>query len=303
MQTEAEIIARRKAHPEHVTMLQFTLRRWWDGLMHPKIRLSLAFPWGLKEFSKLYAVAAVYYVVGSIVPLFLIFGACMIALQVAPHLVLDTVATPDGHATMPVILTATVISFMCGFGAELMFFTRELHKKGISLREAIGLNLHSLHGSWGEALKRAVISLAIAIALQNLLDFVPVPKPHQMTADMAANATGVSMVAFVFLAAICAPFFEEIIFRGCVFNAFRNIFREGRIFRWLKENPARADYCAVAMSAFLFAAAHLDASAFFQLFILGVVLAESYRRSGSLLVPMMIHAFNNVIATVIIAIK
>ena len=42
------------------------LIRTWDALVHPIIRLDILFPWGLKDFSKMYAVAAIYYVAGSL---------------------------------------------------------------------------------------------------------------------------------------------------------------------------------------------------------------------------------------------
>jgi membrane protease YdiL (CAAX protease family) len=44
----------------------------------------------------------------------------------------------------------------------------------------------------------------------------------------------------------------------------------------------------------------MDASAFLHLFVIGVILAELYRRSGTLICPMMLHAMNNFIATMLI---
>jgi membrane protease YdiL (CAAX protease family) len=265
------------------------------------IRLqSRLLPWGLKDFSKLYAVAAVYYVIGSLVPILLIFGCVIAALHIAPEKMVDVVATADGHPNMHVVLAATLASFLCGFGAELYYINKQLRKEGLSLAKAIGLNLDSLHGSWGEAFKRAIIGLGAGLVIQNMLDMIPIPKPHQQTADMAANLDGGGMVGFIILAAIMAPFFEEIIFRGFVFNAFRNIFSEGRIFKLIGENKRVGDYAAIGFSSLLFAAAHMDASAFIHLFAVGVVLAEVYRRSGSLVVPMLLHAGNNLIATIII---
>jgi membrane protease YdiL (CAAX protease family) len=118
---------------------------------------------------------------------------------------------------------------------------------------------------------------------------------------MAAHLDGGGMVGFVVLASIMAPFFEEIIFRGFVFNAFRNIFSEGKLFTMIGSNRRLADYAAIVLSSAIFAAAHMDASAFIQLFFVGVVLAELYRRSGTLVCPMMMHAMNNALATVLIA--
>lgn len=300
VRTEADVQVVRKPHPEHEPYWKFVLRNWYDALFRPVIRLNVSFPWGLKEFGKVYAMAAVCYVIGSVIPLMLIFGCVIAALHFAPEQVLTAVATPDGHPNMRVVLIATIASFVCGFGAELVYMNRQLKKQGLSLLKVIALNLDSLGGSWGEAFKRALIALGVALAIQNGLDMLPLPKPEQATADMAAHLDGGGMIGFLVLAAIMAPFFEEIVFRGFVFNAFRNMFSEGRVFKLIGENKRIADYSAIVISALLFAAAHMDATAFLHLFAIGIVLAELYRRSGTLVAPMMLHAFNNLIATALI---
>jgi membrane protease YdiL (CAAX protease family) len=277
------------------------LERMWNGLVHPIIRLRTPFPWGLKDFSRMYAIAAIWYVVGSVVPLFLMFGGVMLAIQIWPDALLNRLVDAEGHANMQVIMSATVVSFFCGFGAELAYFNTQLKKQGLNLYKLLNLNLDSLNGSWFEAFKRSFCALVVALLIQEVLDRLPlVPHPHQATADMVSHAHGGSLIAFGVLAAVLAPFFEEVIFRGFMFNAFRRIFREGRIYSLVGSSQRRADYCAVAMSAFWFAMAHMDGTAFIQLFILGVILAELYRRSGSLVCPMLLHAMNNLIATVLI---
>lgn len=290
----------RTPHPEHEPQWKFTLNRWYSALFKPVIRLNVRFPWGLKEFGKLYAIAAVYYVIGSLIPILLIFGGVIAAMHFMPEKILHLVATEDGHPNMYVVLIATVTSFVSGFGAELYYINKQLRKEGENLTSVIALNLNSLNGSWRAAFNRAFVGLLVALAAQNSFDFLPLPKPHQATAEMASSLDGVGMVGFVFLAAVMAPFFEEVIFRGFIFNAFRNMFSEGRVFGLLGQNKRIADYAAITVSALIFAGAHMDASAFPQLFVIGIVLAEVYRRSGSLVCPMMLHAMNNLVATVLI---
>jgi membrane protease YdiL (CAAX protease family) len=293
----------RKHHPEHESQISFIVRSWFDALFRPKIRLENKFPWGLKQFTKIYAVAAVYYVVASIVPLLLIFGGIWVALQIWPEQTLPYVADDDAHPNNIVMLVAMLTSFVTGFGAELIYINSELRKSGSGLLQVIGLNLNTLNGSWWEAFKRSAMALAIALGVQNLMDYLPLPHPEQATADLASHLSGASLVSFGVLAAILAPLFEEIIFRGCVFNAFRNIFREGRISTLLRGNHRVADYLAIVLSAAIFAAAHMDLSAFAQLFVLGMIMAELYRRTGSLICPIMLHAMNNLVATLLIAAK
>ncbi len=303
MQVRTPVETNRAPHPEHEPYWSFLLRLWYSSLFRPVIRLNARFPWGLKEFSRLYAVAAVYYVIGSVVPIIVIFGSVILALHVAPENVLNLVATADGHPNMNVVLASTVTSFLCGFGAELYYIERQLKKEGLSLWKLIGFNLDSLNGSWTEAVKRAVVALGICLLLQNLLDVFPLPQPSQSTAELASTLDGGALFGFFFLAAVMAPFFEEIIFRGFIFNAFRNVFSEGRIFKILGQSKRMADYAAIGFSSLLFAGAHMEPTAFFQLFVVGVVLAELYRRSGTLVAPMLLHAFNNIVATLIIVLS
>lgn len=292
----------REPHPEHVPYWKYVLQQWHASLFRPKIRLNVQFPWGLKDFSKFYAVAAVYYVIGSMLPILLIFGGVIFAVRMAPDLVWPYVAMPDGHPKPIVMLIATLASFLGGFGTEVWYMNRQLRKQNLSLAQVLAMNLNSLHGSWGEAFKRSLVAFGVSLMIQSSLEFFPaVPRPHQATAAMASNLDASGMVGFVLLASIMAPFFEEVIFRGFVFNAFRNIFREGRIFRLIGSSQRVADYAAIVLSALIFAAAHMDASAFVHLFFIGVVLAELYRRSGSLVCPIMLHAMNNMMATVLIA--
>lgn len=278
-------------------------QRWWNALFKPVIRLNVPFPWGLKEFGKIYAIAAVYYVAGSVIPLLLLFGIVIGAMQIAPEFVTSRVADSEGHPNSVMVLIATITSFVCGFGAELWYVNSQLRKEGLNIGKVIGLNLDSLNGNWHEAINRSSIAFCIALGAQQALDLLPLPKPHQVTADMASNLTGPSILGFVVLAAIAAPIFEEIIFRGFIFNAFRNIFREGRIFSMVGKNSRFADYSAVILSAAIFAGAHMDMSAFLHLFILGVIMAELYRRSGTLVCPMLLHAFNNILATFLLVSK
>lgn len=287
-----------RLHNEPISSFKQLMIAWGKALFQPEIRLTKRLPWGLKEFSKYCAIGAVYYVLGSFIPLILIFGGVYIASLIMPDQIMPYVAQPDGHPKTWVILATTMFSFVTGFGAELYYVHKLLAKRGLNVFNVIGLNLKTLNGSWTEAFRRSVVALACSLLLQNLLEFLPAaPKPHQAAAAMASSLDTSGVVGFTVLAALLAPFFEEVIFRGFVFNSCRNIFSEGRIFRLLGQNKRVADYAAIGVSALLFAGAHMDASAFLQLFVIGIVLAELYRRTGSLVCPMMLHAMNNAMAT------
>jgi membrane protease YdiL (CAAX protease family) len=276
-------------------------RRLWDGLFHPEIKLPIEIPWDLKQFSRLYVVAAIWYALGSIIPLFIIFGIAFTAIKLRPDVMVQLLLTADGSPNVHLMLAAMLVSFVGGFGAELLYFNHQLKKEGLSLVRILHLNLDSLNGSWFEAVKRSTCALAIGLLGQNLMEHLPhLPHPQQVTAELASGLQGGGLLAFAVLAAVMAPFFEEIIFRGFLFNSLRKVFREGRVFRLCGSSHRVADYCAVALSALMFAVAHMDATAFLQLFLLGALMAEIYRRSGTLVCPMLLHAMNNIVATLLI---
>ena len=79
-------------------------------------------------------------------------------------------------------------------------------------------------------------------------------------------------------AAIAAPVFEEILFRGFILPSLT---------RYM------STWGAIALSSFIFAAAHLSVSEILPLMILGMVLGFVYTRSKNLLAPMMVHSLWN----------
>jgi len=83
------------------------------------------------------------------------------------------------------------------------------------------------------------------------------------------------MVVMVFL---CAPFFEELVFRGAVFRGFRN---SGRV-----AGP-------ILMSAFLFGLFHGNPTQFFYTGFLGIFLGLVADATGSLWMPVLVHFLFN----------
>src|SRR5262249_6696049 len=104
---------------------------------------------------------------------------------------------------------------------------------------------------------------------------------------------------FAALAAVGAPLFEELIFRGFLFNACRTSFQKGRLGKIFRSERSAA-YAAMVVSAAAFAGAHMTLSGFPALFLMGIVLAALYRRSGTLICPMLLHGLNNLTAVILI---
>ncbi|MDF5706342.1 MAG: type II CAAX endopeptidase family protein [Nostoc sp. S4] len=89
---------------------------------------------------------------------------------------------------------------------------------------------------------------------------------------------GVALGIFFFTAAIAAPFFEELLFRGFLLPSLT---------RYL---PV---WASILVSSLLFAIAHLSLSEILPLTALGVVLGVVYTRSRNLLAPMLLHSLWN----------
>ncbi|MEB3160974.1 MAG: CPBP family intramembrane glutamic endopeptidase, partial [Synechocystis sp.] len=83
---------------------------------------------------------------------------------------------------------------------------------------------------------------------------------------------------FFFTAAVLAPFFEELIFRGFLLPSLTRYFPV-----WL----------AILASSLLFAIAHLNLSEVLPLLVLGCVLGVVYSRSRNLLASMTLHSLWN----------
>lgn len=93
------------------------------------------------------------------------------------------------------------------------------------------------------------------------------------------NATAVTQrIPIILLAVAIAPVAEELAFRGYLYGVIKRFF--GAV-------PA------LILSGILFALIHLNLPSFFPLLVLGWVFALAYELSGSLLVPMTMHALFN----------
>lgn len=98
---------------------------------------------------------------------------------------------------------------------------------------------------------------------------------------MAEDSLGI-----IILTSLMAPLLEEILFRG--------IIQKGLINRGMK--PINA----IVLSAFIFGAFHMNPWQFVGAFLLGLVLGLVYYRTQSLLMAILLHAFNNFISSLMI---
>jgi membrane protease YdiL (CAAX protease family) len=85
---------------------------------------------------------------------------------------------------------------------------------------------------------------------------------------------------------IIAPFIEEMLFRGYLFDQIRT-----------RANPL----AAILSTALLFALVHFSIATLIPIFIMGVIMGVLRERTGSILPSMLFHSLNNLFALVILS--
>ena len=122
------------------------------------------------------------------------------------------------------------------------------------------------------------------IVTQRLLRSTP---QKQASVEMfSESTTREQCILIILLAVSLAPLAEEFIFRFFIYGVARRYF--GRII-------------GILLSALLFAAVHAHLPSFAPLFVLGSCFAIAYEWSGSILVPMTMHALFNAITLTALA--
>jgi hypothetical protein len=118
-----------------------------------------------------------------------------------------------------------------------------------------------------------------ALAWERFLNIVGLPTERQELVDLFTQTKSPVLLALMIaLALVVAPVSEELVFRAGLFRFLR--FRAPR---WV----------AFTVSAGLFALLHGNWVSALPLFVLGLVFAAAYERTGRVAVPMLAHAFFN----------
>ena len=104
--------------------------------------------------------------------------------------------------------------------------------------------------------------------------------------DVGLNQTGVVLVLFVLMAMFGAPIVEEIAFRGMLYGALAKAHVN--------------EHLVVAITALVFALFHFEPKRFVILFVIGLILGEVRRRTGSTSAAIVAHIVNNTPAAVMI---
>ena len=123
---------------------------------------------------------------------------------------------------------------------------------------------------------------ALNVAIQTILARDPAwQRPVQKSVFLFKLALQSNPIFATLTIGLAVPIAEEILFRGLIFDSLRRWWRT----RWV-----------VPATAFLFALIHFDLPFLLPLFLFGLVLGWARARSGSLGLPIFVHALNNLVA-------
>jgi len=156
-------------------------------------------------------------------------------------------------------------------------------RKGPPARDYLALR-GAPRRQWFQWLLICALCLAVTDSVSMLLDRPVVP---DVVVEIYRDTR---FPALLWLAVIVlAPIFEEVLVRGFLFAGIRH-------------SPA-GPVAAIVLSALVWAVLHVgyDTYAIGVIFIMGLVLGLARLRSGSTLLPMAMHAIQNLVATVQVA--
>ncbi len=162
-------------------------------------------------------------------------------------------------------------------------------RRGIPLREAFGIDVRRLpaNAGLGAALYPAVLPAVAAAAFLARLVLQRMgmdAEPQEVLRLMVDRGAGPMRFYLIALGIVIAPIAEEVLFRGIVFPVL--IRHTGTA--W-----------ALLASAGVFAALHMNLAAAAPLFVLGLAFGLAYLYTGSLAVPIVLHAVFNGVSIVV----
>ncbi len=131
---------------------------------------------------------------------------------------------------------------------------------------------------WGSGGYFAALPLVILVSLVNQNIWQGQGGSNPILPIALDGKDNVALAMFVITAAVAAPLFEEVLFRGFLLPSLT---------RYMPT------WGAIALSSFIFAIAHLSLSEVLPLMTLGMILGFVYARSRNLLASMLLHGLWN----------
>lgn len=220
------------------------------------------------------------FIAGYLIESFLAYLISMILAQIILGGIIGMVLMISRVDEKVAFITVSIISEILSGAMAMIYLYFRMKQRHLSL-STIGLNLGKIGRNikWGIAGYASVLPLfyLAVLATSPINKRFPTP-PNPITPILAESTDIISRLMIFILLAVLAPFFEELFFRGVLFNGLRA--------KW------GVTVAAIASSA-LFASLHPLPISFIPIFILASVLAILTYECKSLIPNMLAHALHN----------
>lgn len=219
--------------------------------------------------------------VGPVLKLAVYFFALFLLLLRLEKILLGLAGISPRIVEARLLLANAFLQFVLLFGLSLLFLRKYRPVPGS------GIPIPRGAGEWSRRARQALrgyicffpLLVVLGILAWGMTRLFGLPwQAHPLVEPLLKEGRPVLIGPLLVAGIVFAPLAEEVFFRGLLFPALAQ--RAGV-------------FPAAAISAALFATLHFNWFGWLPIFGLGVLLAWSYQRTGSLLVPVFIHACHN----------
>ena len=151
-------------------------------------------------------------------------------------------------------------------------------RRGLVTFGSLGLRPEKLQRGLGWGLGGAASLLLLSVVASALMGIIGIKQPQGDWLYWLRDLPRPQLALVLLAGVAAAPIAEELFFRGYIFNAY------------LGEKGVTTAYVA---SSFIFGIVHGHVALLLAIFPMGLVLAHLYRRSGTIVAPIIAHAVNN----------
>lgn len=171
------------------------------------------------------------------------------------------------------------LSLLIGMAAVLPMAKQEFHRKKSVEQEKEDAGESSRKPQGKEYLLLAVFAASLAMGMNILLSLIGVTAVSQTYQNITTQQFGVIFGAGILLYGVLAPFAEEVVFRGVIYN---------RMKRCMGTMPA------VILCGVLFGVYHGNLVQGIYGCVMGIGITYMYEKYGSFLAPVLFHSVANV---------
>ncbi len=215
-----------------------------------------------------------------------VFFFYMLLMFVGMPLITRAIYAISGHATNTYTVGYRYLVLFISFFINVLICSYVFYivriKYGQSVA-ALGLTFADLSSNIKLGIKKYLITLPVIILAGFIINLIStyygiMPEMQDVVQWVLGERSFFVLFSLVFFGVVVAPVVEEILFRGFLQSALKN---------------SMGGQYATLVSSALFAAVHMDAFAFLQIFILGMLLGNLYERTQTLAASVVVHILHN----------